>query len=455
MFLSRVAWILALAIVFVLGLAAASGAYRSDVAPPLIGANYSHYRNESCSLDDTGLIAAYDESGVRRRVRAQLAAMGSAGIETLRLILWHMTQVGTHRWGVVASSGGRLSEPERSNLIRYLRDVRTAGFKQLTISFGPMWTNSPYGQPQYVYEPAKLEENWSFIRDVRALLKGHGPASIRVDLINEGAPSDYTPPEQQPGIRQYIAELYRRYVKAYGNEDVLVSAIAQGDASRLRQLVEILLGTGEQLPRSFAVHPSYSGAEALRDLRAADATLDSRGLAQPLVIGEEAYDDGPVAQAIAEFMRTSERPVSEVIEWPLTADRPCDNISVSAPYRADAYITALTGGAAPPATRNPLPLEPIPTLLGTVGPRSTIALRTKDGKRVKSLDAGRYRIIVEDRSRNESFHLTGPGVDEHTSLRFHGRKTWTLDLGLDAPYASRFTFRSDRTASLRGTFIVR
>ena len=272
MFLSRVGRISALAIVFLV-LLAASGASRADVAPPLIGANYSHYSNESCSLDDTGVVAAYDEAGVRRRVQAQLSAMRSAGIETLRLILWHMTQVGTHRWGVVASSGGKLSEPERSNLIRYLRDVRTAGFKQLTISFGPMWTNSPFGQPQYVYEPAKLEENWSFIRAVRALLNGHGPASIRVDLINEGAPSDYTPPEQQPGMRQYIAELYRRYVKAYGNEDVLVSAIAQGDPSRLRQLVEILLGTGEALPRWFEVHPSYSGAEALRDLRAADATL--------------------------------------------------------------------------------------------------------------------------------------------------------------------------------------
>ena len=146
--------------------------------------------------------------------------------------------------------------------------------------------------------------------------------------------------------------------------------------------------------------------------------------------------------------------MSEVIEWPLTADRPCDNVSVSAPYRADAYITALTGRAAPPATRNPLPLEPIPTLLGTVGPRATITLRTKDGKPLKSLDAGRYRIIVEDRSRTESFHLIGPGTDEQTSLRFRGRKTWTLDLGLDAPYASRFTFRSDRTRSIRGTFIV-
>ena len=453
MFLSSVARILALAIV-VLVLAGASSAYRSDVAPPLIGANYSHYRNESCSLDDTGVIRAYDEPGVRRQVRAQLAAMRSAGIETLRLILWHMTLVGSHRWGVVSSAGGRLSEPERSNLIRYLRDVRTAGFEQLTVSFAPMWTNSPYGQPQYVYEPAKLEENWSFIRDVRALAKVHGPSSMRVDLINEGAPSDFTPPEQQPGIRQYISELYRRYVRAYGNEDILVSAIAQGDPSRLRQLVEILLGTGEQLPRWFEIHPSYSAAEALRDLRVADAALTSRGLSQPFVIGEEAYDDGPVAQAIAEFMRTSARPVSEVIEWPLTADRRCDNISVSAPYRADAYITALTGRAAPPPTPKPLPLEPIPTLVGTVGPRSTIALRTKDGKQVTSLDAGRYRIIVEDRSRTENFHVTGPGIDEQTGLRFRGRKTWTLDLGLAAPYASRFSVRSDRTRSLRATFVA-
>ena len=78
--------VIALAVVACAGAASATP---TAVAPPLIGANYSHYANVNCSLDDTGIVSHYDDRGVRRRVRAQLAAMRSAGIETLRLLLWH------------------------------------------------------------------------------------------------------------------------------------------------------------------------------------------------------------------------------------------------------------------------------------------------------------------------------------------------------------------------------
>ena len=438
-----------------LALAGSSAARRVEAPPPLIGANYSHFKNANCSLDDTGIIRHYDVPGVRPRVNAQLAAMRSAGIETLRLLLWHMTDVGSHRWGVVSSSGGRLSEPERSNLIRYLRDVRSAGFEQLTVSFGPMWTNSPFGQPQYVYEPAKLEENWSFIQDVRALLKAHGSTSIRIDLINEAAPSDYIPREQLPGLRRYIAELYSRYVKAYGNEDVLVSAITKGDPSNLANLVRILLDTGQPLPRWFEIHPSYTAGEALRDLRAADATLAAKGLSQPFILGEEAYDDRPVAQAIAEFARTSTRSVAEVIQWPVTANESCGHMSVSPPYRADAYITVLTGKPAPPPTPNPLPSRPIPTLRASVGPGQTITLRAASGERVTQLNAGSYFVVATDRSLNENFHLIGPDIDRRTGLRFRGTVRWRLQIGLSEPFGSRYSYRSDRRGSkLRGTFMI-
>ena len=442
-------------IVVGLALAGSSAARRADSPPPLIGANYSHFKNENCSLDNTGIIRHYDVPGVRSLVNAQLAAMRSAGIETLRLLLWHMTDVGSHRWGVVSSSGGRLSEPERSNLIRYVRDVRSAGFGQLTVSFGPMWTNSPFGQPQYVYEPAKLEENWSFIQDVRALLKAHGPTSTRIDLINEAAPSDYIPREQQPGLRRYIAELYSRYVKAYGNEDVLVSAITKGDPSNLANLVQILLDTGQPLPRWFEIHPSYTAGEALRDLRAADATLAAKGLSQPFVLGEEAYDDRPVAQAIAEFARTSTRSVAEVIQWPVTANESCGHMSVSPPYRADAYITVLTGKPAPPPTPNPLPSRPIPTLRASVGPGQTITLRAASGERVTQLDAGSYLVVATDCSLHENFHLIGPDIDRRTGLRFRGTVRWRLQIGLSEPFGSRYSYRSDRRGSkLRGTFMI-
>ena len=133
-----------------------AGGARAVSPPPLIGANYTHYANASCSLEGTGIVGHYNELGVRRRVQAQLAAMRAAGIESLRLLLWHMTDPAGAGWGVVSSRDGRLGELDRSNLIRYLRDVRRAGFERLTVSFGPMWTNSPFGQPDYVYDGGEV-----------------------------------------------------------------------------------------------------------------------------------------------------------------------------------------------------------------------------------------------------------------------------------------------------------
>ena len=59
--------------------------------------------------------------------------------------------------------------------------------------------------------------------------------------------------------------------------------------------------SGRGLPGWFEVHPSYTHDEALAELRAIDAGLSQQGLSQPLVIGETAYNDARVAQAIATF----------------------------------------------------------------------------------------------------------------------------------------------------------
>ena len=49
------------------------------------------------------------------------------------------------------------------------------------------------------------------------------------------------------------------------------------------------------------------------------------------------------------------------------------------------------------------------------------------------LKAGRYRIVVRDRSTMHNFHLSGPGVNKRTTARFRGSTTWTV------------TFRKGRT----------
>jgi hypothetical protein len=444
--------------------AAAAGS--ALAAAPLIGTTYTHTAVAGdCNLDNprSAIVLTYDEPEVRRRVRGQLAAMRAAGVQTISILLWNMTSPGNHVWGVIPSLNGRLSEPYRTNLIRFTRDIRDAGFARFTVHFSPQWTNNPMGEygptglTQDVWDPAKFEENWGFIREARTLIKQHGPTDTRFDIASEFPPSEYQPAFIIDRLQTYMAEMWKRYVGVFGRSDVTISVIGKGrDAEgpmRLGNLVRALTTTGLGMPEWFEIHPDWSSPAVFQELSAFDRALSELGQFQPIVIGEASYENPPVAADIARFVSSSSRPVLEVYQWwQRTEGSQC----FPAPYRADAYRAALLGAPPAPPTPSPLPLQAVPTLFATVGPRSTIALKTERGARVSALDAGRYRIVVDDRSQTESFRLTGPNMsDLQTAIRFRGRKIWTVDLGLTDPYGSRFGYRSDRTRSLRGSFIVR
>ena len=117
--------------------------------------------------------------------------------------------------------------------------------------------------------------------------------------------------------------------------------------------------------------------------------------------------------------------------WTVTLQDRARYTFVCDPHNTVMRGSFTTGGG--PPTPPPPPATRPPTLTATVGPGATISLRNRRGARVTRLKAGRYRIVVRDRSTMHNFHLSGLGVNKRTTVRFRGTTTWTV------------TFRKGRT----------
>jgi plastocyanin len=68
-----------------------------------------------------------------------------------------------------------------------------------------------------------------------------------------------------------------------------------------------------------------------------------------------------------------------------------------------------------------------PKLIASVSDPLNISL-TQGGKKVTTLKAGTYTIVVQDKASDHNFHLTGPGVNKSTSVSGKGTTTWTVKL---------------------------
>jgi hypothetical protein len=305
------------------------------IGSPLIGANYTHYDFIGCHFSDSDILATYQIPAIRSRVHRELFAMRKNGVATLRTVIWHMTDSSRQHWGPIPSAGGRLSEPYRSNLINYVREVRKFGFVRLTIVFGPRGSNNPR---ELSYDPAKFNENWRFIQDVRSLVKQYGPRVSRFDILSEGAPSSYAPKAHIARVARYLRNMYTHYVRTFGKSDVTVSVIparrSTDRGNRLQNLINILKSTGLGQPRWYDLHIGYTPSEAEHSLWNSDAVLARNHLSQPIIVGETAYNDRRIAKVIKTFMNESGRRIVEVTPWYIRWTKKCN---VDPPYSVGAY----------------------------------------------------------------------------------------------------------------------
>lgn len=116
-------------------------------------------------------------------------------------------------------------------------------------------------------------------------------------------------------------------------------------------------------------------------------------------------------------------------------------------FRCDAHGTmrgTFTGG-------NVKPPPPPPSKLNGKVTSKTISLTSAStGSKVQSVLQGTFKVAVNDSSKVQNFHLAGPGVNKKTGVKARTKTTWTLAL---AP--GKYTYRSDKSRRLRGTFTVK
>jgi plastocyanin len=105
-------------------------------------------------------------------------------------------------------------------------------------------------------------------------------------------------------------------------------------------------------------------------------------------------------------------------------------------YVCDAHVSQMRGyflaGAITPTTFS-----------ASVGPKKSISLRPK------SALPGPAVVTVNDRSKTDNFHLTGPGVNKKTGVKARGTSSWTVNL-----VPGLYRYMSDKTKKLRGSFVV-
>lgn len=64
----------------------------------------------------------------------------------------------------------------------------------------------------------------------------------------------------------------------------------------------------------------------------------------------------------------------------------------------------------------------LPRIQGVVGPGFDISIN------VDSVPAGRYKLVVRDKSTIHNFHISGTGIDEETSVPETGKQVFRVNL---------------------------
>jgi hypothetical protein len=90
-------------------------------------------------------------------------------------------------------------------------------------------------------------------------------------------------------------------------------------------------------------------------------------------------------------------------------------VRLAASFAAALAVAGAAGAASAPAT----------TIVATVA-NGRVTVTDAGGKPLRRLTAGRYRIVVRDRSAVDDVHVSGSRVDRRTGRAFRGSTVWLV-----------------------------
>lgn len=311
--------------------------------------------------DPYGIVANYHRGNVRVRVLRTLSAMRASGQEVVSTGIVHLRAPGAASdgtWGgtLLDSTGGDLHPQMRSNLQRFLNDIRGYGFREILFRFFPQGDNTPTEWTSF--SESHFQENLSLIRNTRALVVASG-IDYRLDLMVEGMPRawyqslpggnyyiDDNRPHRSPWS-EYARRLWRAYVAEFGHQDTVgFSFVSDADPVRTRARVRHLgyvyqLADGSRLyPPTFAMD-IYGGAGTSEQVifeRHHAAMIEVGRDQESWIVAESFHDDAVVAAGLKAALESTGRRLEYFTQWPF--DRGIDDcgVNVGAPVHYEHYL---------------------------------------------------------------------------------------------------------------------
>jgi copper binding plastocyanin/azurin family protein len=118
-------------------------------------------------------------------------------------------------------------------------------------------------------------------------------------------------------------------------------------------------------------------------------------------------------------------------------------------FVCDPHATVMKGSFTV-GTAQPAPPPPATTRLNaTVSAAGKVTLVDADDATAHSAPAGKFVVVVHDRSKTAGFRITGAGIKKSTGAAFRGSATWRVTLK-----AGRLTYGSTAVRAKRATFTV-